>query len=290
MQRIVPFLWFDREAANAAEFYVGTFPQSTITSTTITPETPSGRVEIVSLKLYDQEFQFMSAGPMFKFTPALSFLVSCDSKEEVDGLWEKLKAGGKARMPLGEYPFSKRYGWIEDSYGISWQLMYTEGRRGASRITPTMMFVGDNCGKAEEAAKFYASVFHDSALGQVNRYGPNMEPNSPELVSQLGFRLEGQGFAAMDSAFKHDFSFTEAISLLIYCDTQDEVDHYWNALSAAPEAEQCGWLKDRYGLSWQVVPRVLPLLMQDKDPEIRSGVTSRMLKMKKLVISELKGE
>jgi len=105
-----------------------------------------------------------------------------------------------------------------------------------------------------------------------------MEPNAPDMVSQLGFQLEGQSFAAMDSALKHDFNFTEAISLLIYCDTQNEVDNYWNALSAVPEAEQCGWLKDRYGFSWQVVPRVLPLLMQDKDPKIRSGVTNRMLK------------
>jgi predicted 3-demethylubiquinone-9 3-methyltransferase (glyoxalase superfamily) len=290
MPRIVPFLWFDHEAAKAAEFYASIFPQSSITSKTITPETPSGSVEIVSLKLYNQEFVFMSAGPMFKFTPALSFLVSCDSKEEVDGLWDKLKPGGKERMPLGEYPFSKRYVWVEDSYGIPWQLMYNEGRRGASRITPTMMFVGGNCGKAEEAAKFYITVFRDSALGQVNRYGPNMEPNAPDMVSQLGFQLEGQSFAAMDSALKHDFNFTEAISLLIYCDTQNEVDNYWNALSAVPEAEQCGWLKDRYGFSWQVVPRVLPLLMQDKDPKIRSGVTNRMLKMKKLVIAELKGE
>ena len=110
------------------------------------------------------------------------------------------------------------------------------------------------------------------------------------MVSHLDFRLEGQLFAAMDSALEHDFDFTEAISLLIYCDTQDEVDHFWDALSAVPEAEQCGWLKDRYGLSWQVVPRMLPLLMQSKDPEIRSGVTNRMLKMKKLVIAELEGE
>ncbi|MGO8692994.1 MAG: VOC family protein [Rectinemataceae bacterium] len=290
MQRIVPFLWFDREAAKAAEFYSGVFPQSSITSTTVTPDTPSGSVEVVSLKIYGQEFELMSAGPMFRFTPALSFLVSCDSKEEVDGLWEKLRSGGKERMPLQEYPFSKRYAWIEDSYGISWQLMYNEGRGGASRITPTMMFVGGNCGKAEEAAKLYIAVFRDSALGQVNRYGPNMEPNAPEMVSHLGFRLEGQGFAAMDSAAKHDFNFTEAISLLIYCDTQEEIDHYWNALSAVPEAEQCGWLKDRYGFSWQVVPRMLPILLQDKDPAIRRSVTNRMLKMKKLVITELKGE
>jgi predicted 3-demethylubiquinone-9 3-methyltransferase (glyoxalase superfamily) len=290
MQRIVPFLWFDREAAKAAEFYAGAFPQSSITSTTITPGTPSGSVEIVSLKLYGQEFEFITAGPMFKFTPALSFLVSCDSKEEVDRLWERLKSGGTERMPLGEYAFSKRYAWIEDSYGVSWQLMFSEGRNGASRITPTMLFIGGNCGKAEAAAKFYATVFRDSALGLVNRYGPNMEPNAPDMVSHLGFRLEGQDFAAMDSALKHDFSFTEAISLLIYCDTQDEVDHYWEALSAVPEAEQCGWLKDRYGISWQVVPRALPLLMQSADPEIRGAVTNRMLKMKKLVIAELMGE
>lgn len=101
------------------------------------------------------------------------------------------------------------------------------------------------------------------------------------------FMLENQWFAAMDSAHEHNFAFNEAISFIVYCDTQEEIDYYWNKLSAVPEAEQCGWLKDKYGLSWQIVPAVMDKMMQDQDPERLARVTQAFLKMKKFNLPAL---
>src|SRR5579884_673420 len=99
----------------------------------------------------------ISAGPYFKFNPSVSFQIQCGTAEEVDAIWERLAAGGKVHMPLGAYPFSARYGWTEDKYGLSWQVRQVEGGAAAPRITPALMFVGEVCGKAEEAMEFYVS-------------------------------------------------------------------------------------------------------------------------------------
>jgi predicted 3-demethylubiquinone-9 3-methyltransferase (glyoxalase superfamily) len=206
----------------------------------------------------------------------------------VNELWATLSDSGKEMMPLGEYPFSERYAWVEDKYGLSWQIMYRGTREIGQRITPTLMFTGEGCGKTEEAITFYTSAFRDSAVKNVERYGPDAAPNTEEMVKHAAFRLEGQGFAAMDSAYPHGFTFNEAISLMVRCDTQDQVDYYWNRLSAHPEAEQCGWLKDKYGLSWQIVPRILDDLLNEKNPERLARITEAFMRMKKFDIEELK--
>jgi predicted 3-demethylubiquinone-9 3-methyltransferase (glyoxalase superfamily) len=123
MEKIRPHLWFDKEAVEAAEFYCSTFPNSRVTNVTTLHGTPSGDTDIVSFDLLGQSFMAISAGPLFKFTPAVSFLVSCGTKEEVDSLWKELSEGGAALMPLDSYPFSERYGWTEDRFGLSWQIM-----------------------------------------------------------------------------------------------------------------------------------------------------------------------
>src|SRR5216684_3894874 len=123
MQNITPHLWFDKEAGEAATFYTAIFPDSKITNTTTLHDTPSGDCDIVSFKLSGQSFMAISAGPLFKFNPSISFHVKCKSKDEVDAMWEKLLKGGKVLMELGSYPFSERYGWLEDKYGLSWQLI-----------------------------------------------------------------------------------------------------------------------------------------------------------------------
>ena len=101
------------------------------------------------------------------------------------------------------------------------------------------------------------------------------------------FRLEGQWFVAMDSAHEHGYNFNEAISFMVYCEDQEEIDYYWNRLSAVPEAEQCGWLKDQYGVSWQIVPAVMDEMMRDEDPERLSRVTQAFLTMKKFDLAQL---
>ncbi|HEX9774111.1 MAG TPA: VOC family protein [Actinomycetota bacterium] len=287
MGRIRPHLWFDKEAREAAEYYVATFPNSTITDTHTLHDTPSGDAEVVSFELFGQGFIAISAGPLFTFTPAVSFLVSCATDAEVDEYWRQLADGGTALMPLGSNPFSDHYGWTQDRYGLSWQVMLASGREIPQRITPTLMFVGDVCGKAEEALRYYTSVFPKSEVGEIARYGPGEEPDRQETVKHGAFTLAGQHFAAMDSARAHDFTFNEAVSLLVDCETQDEIDRYWEALSAVPEAEQCGWLKDRYGLSWQIVPAAMDEMMRRGSKEQMARVTKAFLAMHKLDVAEL---
>ncbi len=287
MQKITPFLWFDTEAGEAAALYCGVFRDSKIKNVTAVRNTPSGTVEIVAAEFFGQGFTLMSAGPFFKFTSAVSFLLACNTKEEVDALWKTLAHKGKAVLDLGAYPFSERYGWVQDRYGLSWQVMYMGGRAIKQRITPTLMFTGRQCGKAEEAVSFYASVFNDAEVGDILYYGKDEAREKETSVKHASFTLEGQGFAAMDSAHVKGVAFNEAISFVVSCETQEEVDHYWNKLSADPAAEQCGWLKDKFGVSWQIVPSALNGMLRDKDARKAARVTEAFLKMKKLEIEGL---
>jgi predicted 3-demethylubiquinone-9 3-methyltransferase (glyoxalase superfamily) len=288
MPRITPHLWFDTQAVEAARFYCETFPGSRVTDVTTIRDTPSGDTEVVSFELFGQPFQAISAGPLFRFTPAVSFLVSCASHEEVDAYWARLSERGNVLMPLRSYPFSERYGWTEDRYGLSWQVTLAGEEPSGQRITPTLMFAGEVCGKAEEAIGFYASVFPDSKVGPIVRYGEGEEPDRPGTVKHASFALDGQWFAAMDSARVHGFGFNEAISLLVGCEDQQEIDRYWDVLSAVPEAEQCGWLKDRYGLSWQIVPAEMDEMLRAGTVEQVARVTRAFLAMKKFDLAQLR--
>ena len=288
MEKITSHLWFDKEAREAAEFYTSVFKGSRIKDTATISNTPSGDTDIVTVELLGQEFTLISAGPLFKFNPSISFLVVCNTKEEVDALWNELSKGGKALMDLGAYPFSERYGWIQDKYGLSWQLIFFSGRAIRQRIVLTLMFVDRVVGRAEEAINFYASVFRNAFVGDIQRYRKGEEPDVEGTIKHASFTLEGQQFAGMDSAREHNFAFNEAISLMVHCETQEEIDYYWGRLSADPKAEQCGWLRDKYGLSWQVVPNIMAEMMKDKDEKRKARVTEAFLKMKKFDLEALK--
>jgi predicted 3-demethylubiquinone-9 3-methyltransferase (glyoxalase superfamily) len=165
--------------------------------------------------------------------------------------------------------------------------MASEDREINHLITPTLMFTGKQCGKTEEALNFYAAVFRNAHVGGILRYGAGEEPDREGTIKHAAFTLEGQEFAAMDSARVHNFIFNEAISFAVNCNTQAEIDYYWGKLSADPASEQCGWLKDRYGVSWQIVPAALAIMLRDKDRDKRMRVTESFLKMKKFDISNL---
>lgn len=288
MQKIIPHLWFDKEAKEASELYVSAFGNgSKINNIATIHNTPSGSVDIVTFELLGQKFMAISAGPLFKFNPSISFHVKCKTKDEVDAIWEKLSEGGMVLMELGKYPWSERYGWVQDRYGLSWQLIFAGGGKIKQRITPVIMFVGKLCGKAEEAINFYTSVFNKGKVYDTIRYSKGEEPDREGTVKYAAFTLEDQEFGAMDSAHKHNFAFNEAISLMVYCNNQEEINHYWEKLSADPKAEQCGWLKDKYGVSWQIVPTVMDEMMKDKDKKKVARVTEAFLKMKKFDISKL---
>ncbi len=294
MQPITPHLWFDSEAKEAAAFYCSVFPDSRISSTTVLHDTPSGDCDLVSFRVWGQPFMAISAGPYFKPNPSISFTVNFDPSREtnargmIDEAWDKLADGGTPLMPLDKYPFSERYGWIQDKYGISWQLILTNPD-GEPRppIIPSLLFVGDNCGKAEEAREFYLSFFRQARPGVLFRYGPGLEPDKEGTVMFSDFMLENTWFTAMDSAHDHRFQFNEAISLLLNCETQEQIDYYWERLSAVPEAEQCGWLKDKYGVSWQISPVAMDRMMAEGTPEQMERVTRAFMKMKKFDLAEL---
>jgi predicted 3-demethylubiquinone-9 3-methyltransferase (glyoxalase superfamily) len=287
MQTITPHLWFDKEAKEAAAFYTSIFKDSRIKNAATLHNTPSGTVDLLTIELLGQDFRLINAGPLFKFTPAVSFLIACETKKEVDPLWNELSKGGSALMELGDYPFSERYGWTQDRYGLSWQVMFMGDRKVEQRITPTLMFVGEQCGRAEEAINFYSSVFHDAKVDHILRYGQDDKPDKEGTIKHASVSFEGESFAVMDSARAHNFTFNEAISFMVHCDIQEQIDYFWSKLSAETKAEQCGWLKDKFGLSWQIVPSVMDEMLSDRDPSKLARVTEAFLKMKKFDIAKL---
>ena len=287
MQKIVPHLWFENDAEEAAEFYMSLFQDAKRIDKTVINDTPSGTAYTITLELGGQEIILLYAGPYVTFNPSISFLINCDTPEETETIWEKLMEEGEELMPFGDYPFSSMYGWVIDKFGLSWQVMYKEHLANRPKIIPTLMYVGEQCGKAEEAMQFYLSVFENSKSGGILRYDDAATPNQPGTVQHEEFTLENLLFAAMDSALGHDFGFNDAISFVVNCDTQEEIDYYWGKLSAVSESEQCGWLKDRYGLSWQIVPNIVYQMMLSGETQRIARMSEALLMMKKLSIVDL---
>ncbi|AXK72119.1 VOC family protein [Lysobacter sp. TY2-98] len=291
---ITPHLWFDTQAREAASFYCSVFPNSRIDHVTTLHDTPSGDCDLVSFTLAGQPFMAISAGPLFTFNPSVSFIVNFDpsqdpqAREHLDAAWSKLIDGGKALMPLDAYPFSPHYGWVEDRYGLSWQLILSNPQ-GEARpaIVPALLFTGDVVGRAKEASAFYRSVFEGSRDGRRVPYPAGMAPDREGTTMYSDFRVGPTWFAAMDSAHPHGFQFNEAVSFLVQCRDQAELDRHWLALSAVPQAEQCGWCKDRFGLSWQISSTRMQDLMTSGDQGVIDRVVRAFMPMKKIDIATL---
>lgn len=272
---IVPCLWFDGNAKAAAEFYSLVF-----TNSKITVDTPM----VVNFELFGNKFMGLNGGPQFKFNPSVSFFVICETQNEIDSAWSKLLKDGKVMMPLNKYPWSDKYGWIQDKYGISWQLMMGHADTMGGKIIPAFMFTGSQAGKAEQAMIFYTSIFSDSKIKDINRYEPG-EPDVEGTVKHGRFNLSNQSFVAMDSSAPHGFQFNEAISFVVDCETQTEIDCYWSKLTEGGQESQCGWLTDKFGVSWQIVPTILGKLMSD--PTKSQRVMAAFMQMKKFDIEKL---
>lgn len=292
MSKIDYCLWFDTQAEEAAEFYASVFEGSKMGKVAHYPgvgqevhSKPEGSVMTVEFDIFGQHFMALNGGPNFTMNPSISFFVNLDTPDEVDALWQKLSEGSdKVLMPLDMYLFSERYGWLQDKYGVSWQI--SVAAQNEQKLVPSLLFVGDKAGKAEEAMNFYASVFKNAHVDNVAHYEEGYEPNTPDMVMYGDMTIEGQKLAAMDSADEHDFNFDESVSFLVNCETQEEIDYYWEKLSAVPESEQCGWLKDKYGVSWQITPTIM------NDFADQGEATNRMMAafmdMKKIDIAALK--
>lgn len=286
MQKIIPHLWFDKEAKEATLFYTTLFKDSKIDYLTTITGTPSGDCDMVTFTLAGKQFMAISAGPYFKFNPAISLFVVFDNEAEIKETWDKLVDGGKVLMEYAKYPWANTYGWLQDKYGLSWQLSWSDNHKMAQKITPMLMFTKDKAGKTKEAAETYAHIFPNSKIEMMVPYEKG-DGDTEGFIKHSRFTLAGENFMAMDSSGPHEFVFNEAVSLVVNCDTQEEIDTYWGKLSAVPEAEQCGWLKDKYGVSWQIVPTAMHAMMTSGDKEKINRVTQAFLKMKKFDIKTL---
>jgi predicted 3-demethylubiquinone-9 3-methyltransferase (glyoxalase superfamily) len=272
---IYPCLWFDGNAKEAAEFYCSLFKGSKITT-----ENPM----VAMFELNGTKMMGLNGGPMFKMNPSISMFVLCETIDETNKLWDKLLEGGKVMMPISEYPWSKRYGWIQDKFGFTWQVsvVYKEGDK--AKLTPCLLFTDKMFGKAEEAINFYTSIFENSSKDTITHYDKS-DPNAGKLLYSE-FKLNGYQLIAMDGPGDHKYTFNEGVSFVIDCKNQKEIDYFWNKLTTGGGSEgQCGWAKDKFGVSWQVVPSNLGQLVND--PVKGQRVVQAFMKMKKFDIETL---
>lgn len=272
---IYPCLWFDGKAKEAAELYLSVFKNSKITV-----DTPM----VVTFVLGGQKFMGLNGGSTYSPNPSISFFVVCETLAEIENAWEKFSDGGNVLMPLDKYEWSEKYGWVQDKFGISWQLALGKLEEVGQKFSPTLMFTNQQAGQAEQAINFYSSIFDNSSIVGILKYGA--DDNDVEgTIKHAQFKLGQQVFMAMDSSMPHPFSFNEGISFVVDCKTQEEIDYYWRKLTEGGRENRCGWLKDKYGVSWQIVPAILGKLMSD--PEKAPHVTQAFLQMKKFDIEKL---
>jgi predicted 3-demethylubiquinone-9 3-methyltransferase (glyoxalase superfamily) len=277
MNNIHPCLWFDGNAKAAAEFYCSLFPGSAITT-----DSPM----VVNFNLSGQKFMGLNGGPMYKFNPSISLFVSCESREETDKLYSKLIEGGMAMMPLDKYDWCDHYAFVQDKFGLAWQLFTVQNYEVKQKINPCLLFVGENYGKAEAAVKYYSATFPDSSIDGIKLYEEQEGAQVAGKVKHAQFILDGKLYMAMDGAGNHGFGFNEAFSLVVECKDQAEIDKYWNHLTAnGGQESMCGWLKDPFGVSWQIIPANLGALIMN--PVNGQKAMQALMKMKKLVIDEL---
>ena len=291
MQKIVPCLWYDGDGETAARRYAELIPGSEVRTVTHYPDAGEGlhgqkprSVMTVTVRLGDTEVMMLNGGPQFRFTAASSLFVILEDRAAVDRLWQGLADGGTVMMPLDRYDWSERYGWVADRWGLNWQVGLGRHSDVGRTVTPSLLFGGGAAGKAQAAIDHYVSVFGATLDGVLHHDGSGKD--AAGTIAHAQFRIDGQAVMAMDSA-EADAAFNEAVSLMVTCEDQAEIDRLASALSAVPAAEQCGWVKDRFGVSWQIVPRALWGMMASGDREARERMFKAVWTMKRLDLAAI---
>lgn len=271
-----PCLWFDDKAKEAAEFYCSIFSEAKITST---------NPIVTMLEVFGQKLMCLNGGPQFTPNPSISFFINCHHQEEADHIWNQLQTNGKILMPLNKYEWSDYYGFLQDKYGFSWQIITGDFNEKDQKIVPCFLFTDDKYGQAHQAISFYSKVFTDSKIISESFYDEHEMPQK-NIIKHARIILDGNEFRVMDGPGKHGFAFNEALSFVINCETQDQIDFFWNTFtSEGGQESMCGWCKDKYGVWWQVVPSIFGKLMSH--PDKGQKVMQAFLKMKKFDIKTL---
>ncbi len=271
---IYPCLWFYNKAKAAAEFYVSVFPNSKIHQDT-------GLVcsfEVMGTKLIG-----LNGGPKYKVNKAVSYFVYCGNGVNIDELYAQLKEGGEVLFPLDKYDWSPRYAWVQDKFGVNWQLDI-EPINHQQKIVPCLLFSKSDVGRVREALGHYLSRFPNSRALMEYPFPPQAGKKEGALLfAQV--KLGDFILNLMSGRPDQGDAFSPGNSLVIECQNQAEIDLYWEALGKEGRYDMCGWLVDKFGHSWQVVPAVLPQLMAD--PVKGPRVVQAFLKMQKFDIAAL---
>lgn len=271
---IYPCIWFDHQAHEAADFYCHIFKRSRKLS----------RNDFAStFEINGSKFMTMNGGPKYKANQAISYYVYCDKEIEIERIYNLLKEDGQIIMPLDTYPWSEKYAWVCDKYGVSWQLDIDK-IVSYQKIVPCLLFVNNKNEMVKESIDFYSSVIENSKiLVEAPHSEESGMPKGSLLFAQC--KLNGVIFNFMSSTMHHDFDFSHGNSLVYECKDQMEIDHLWGKLGEHGVYERCGWLQDKYGVSWQVIPQILQKLVAD--PEKGQKVIQAFIPMTKFEIDKL---
>jgi predicted 3-demethylubiquinone-9 3-methyltransferase (glyoxalase superfamily) len=275
-QKITPCLWFDNQAKETAALYCSVFENAKVTA-----QSPI----VTEISLSGQSFTLLDGGPKYKPNASISFFYICEKEEELNRAWEAFIKGGNILMPLDQYPWSAKYGWVTDKFGISWQLALGKVSDVGQKITPCFMFTGKQYGRVDEAIAHYSEIFDDAKVDGILRYEANESPDKEGMVKHAQIVLNGQKFMLMESAQPNNFTFTEGVSLTIHCEDQEDIDYYWGQLTQSGEESMCGWLKDKFGVSWQIIPKMLSKIMSD--PAKAGKAAKAFMSMRKLNIEQI---
>jgi predicted 3-demethylubiquinone-9 3-methyltransferase (glyoxalase superfamily) len=275
-EKITPCFWYNGQAKEAATLYCSVFANAKITS-----QSPI----VTEINVSGHSITLLDGGPMYQPNPSISFYYICDTEQEIDRIWNAFVKEGTVNMPLEKYPWSEKYGWVTDKYGISWQVALDKINKVGQKITPCLLFTGNQYGRVDEAIAHYADIFKTQHVDGILRYSANELPDQEGKVKHAQIALNDQKFMLMESAMPHPFTFSEGVSLTIHCKTQEEIDYYWERLTESGEESRCGWLKDKFGVSWQIIPTILGKLMSD--PAKAGKAAQAFMAMRKLNIEQI---
>jgi predicted 3-demethylubiquinone-9 3-methyltransferase (glyoxalase superfamily) len=276
-QSITPCLWYNGQAQEAATLYCSVFANAKITA-----QSPI----VTAIDVSGQSFTLLDGGPMYQPNSSISFYYICETEEQLNRIWDAFSKEGTLMMPLDKYPWSDKYGWIADKFGVSWQLALGKISDVGQMITPCFLFTGKQYGRVDEAIAHYAAVFKNTTVDGILRYGANEKPDQEGKVKHAQINLDGEKLMLMESAAAHQFTFSEGVSLTVHCENQQQIDYYWENLTAGGGQESmCGWLKDRFGVSWQIIPTMLGKIMSD--PSKAGKAAQAFMSMRKLNIEQI---
>ena len=274
-------LWIKERPQETADFYLSVFEdahQEKVSYFVDDLHGVKGDILTITLRLAGREFVLLHGGPEFAPTPAISYVVTCPTKEQLFQVWKQLSEDGEVLMDLMELPDVGWFGWTNDRYGFSWQLKVAEGPQS---ITPSLLFANDLYGKGAEAIEYWISSFGQGEL-------LFKLPDEAGHIQLAEFQLFAQPFYLMESAIPHDFTFSLANSFNVYCQDQQEIDRLWSTITDEGEEYPCGWMVDKYGVAWQTVTEGMDRLFDYRNGEKAYQATMAMYEMKKIDIDELR--